>query len=264
MLRSHLAKRAGSSKISSRSLNNNRGGDGAAPSSMECKSMEPTQPAVANIYPLKFFTRYSYDGGGNVTDEVEWCLWGKKGVRNPTTTPQRVKDIKRHDAKWAALEPYYRQWKQGKDLAAQGTPLEAWPALSEEERKLLQAEKIYTLEEFASLSDNFVGEISFPGVHKKRDDAKRFIAVRDEQENVSELQQRIKELEAQVHAGEKPAGFSAVRRTNPEKQDQDEEKKELRAKLTALNIRAGGRCSVQKLRQMVAEAGLDEPVDNSS
>ena len=226
--------------------------------------MEPTQPVAANIYPLKFYTKFKYDGAGNVTEEVEWCLWGKKGVRNPTTTPQRVDTIKRHAPKWAALEPYYRQWKQGKDLAAQGTPLEAWPALTEQERDLLHEKKIYTLEEFASLSDSFVGEIQFPGVHKKRNDAKRFIAVRDEQENVSELQQRIKELEAQVHAGERPAGFSAVHRPNPEKQDQEEEAKELRAKLTALNIRAGGRCSIQKLRQMVAEAGLDEPSDDSS
>ena len=108
-----------------------------------------------------------------------------------------------------------------------------------------------------------MGEIQFPGVHKKRDDAKRFIAVRDEQENVSELQQRIKELEQQVLSGEK-SDFVHVAPKNEVRADQEEEKSFLRQKLKDLNIRAGGRCSLQKLRQMVAEAGIDEPVDNSS
>ena len=225
--------------------------------------METQKPAIANIYPLKFYTKFVYDDAGNVKEEQEWVLWAKKGVRNPYQVPQPVKRAKRDPDKWLVLEPYYKQWKHGKDMAAQGTPLEAWPAISEEERALIQKNNIFTLEDFAQLTDTFVGELGFPQAFKKRDAARDFIRVRDEQDTVSELQQRIKDLEAQAIAGAKN-DFNIPTPTGEVRAAQETEKAELRAKLKGLNVRYSPNASIKRLRQMVAEAGLDEPTDDSS
>lgn len=209
---------------------------------------------VANIYPLKFYTKYTHDSAGNVKKAEDWCMWAKKGVRTPVQIPQQISIIQKDPAKWNVIKPYYQQWKEGRQLEAQGTSLDAWPHLNSEERDMIRQVRCFTLEDFANMSDAMISEIPFPDVRKKRDAAKNFIRYRDEQETVSELHQRIKDLEAQVNAKAANTDSPDYAYVIMEKSEQDDEKNQLRKKLKDLNVKVGPNTSLKKLRQMVAEA----------
>ena len=105
---------------------------------MDFSPKNPDQEAAA-IFPKRFYKKFDYNEDGTVKSESEWVEWMKKGTGIPRTVPDKVERMKKDPAIWAALKPYYDQWKAGEEMIADGTPLDTWPHLQTHEIDLIKS-----------------------------------------------------------------------------------------------------------------------------
>ena len=165
---------------------------------------------VAAAFPLRFWTEY-HDVNTAKPGEpeklerraAEWVKWAKKGVSIPTNTDIRIKHAQKDKPLWAAIRPYYDNWKAGgSDGLIQGTPLNAWGGVLREEVEALKPYRIYSVEDFASMSDDVMQRIPFPAIASKRDRAKKWLASKETSDEVrsqlSDVLAKLKEAEEKV------------------------------------------------------------------
>lgn len=107
----------------------------------------------------------------------------------------------------------YQLWKAGNERPVDGTPIDLWPGMDEGQREEFKAQKIYTIEQVASLSDLNLQTLgpSARGIRNKAriylDNAKNAAA----SEELDKLRAELAEMRAQMLADkeqkeiEKPA-----------------------------------------------------------
>ena len=165
--------------------------------------MFPDIVEPAPIYPIKFEKRFDYNDDGSVKKESVWCTWTKKGTGIAMETVDKVERMKRSPHVWKAIEPYYRQWLEGTSLEiVDGTPLAAFPGIEPHVLDLMKRHKIFSVEDLSKLTDGDVQRLGFPGARDLRDRAKKYLDNKAGVDQVSALQKRIAELEAQKNAEE--------------------------------------------------------------
>jgi hypothetical protein len=165
---------------------------------------------VAAAFPLRFWTEY-HDVDTAKPGEPEklerraseWVKWAKKGVPIPTNTDIRIKHAQKDKPLWAAIKPYYDNWKAGgSDELIQGTPLNAWGGVLREEVEALKPYRIYSVEDFAAMSDDVMQRIPFPAIASKRDRAKKWLTSKETSDEVrsqlSDVLAKLKEAEEKV------------------------------------------------------------------
>lgn len=152
----------------------------------------------APIHPIKFEKRFDFEPDGTtVKKESIWCTWAKKGTGIAMETTDKVERMKRDPAVWRAIEPFYNAWLEGNSREfVDGTPLSVWPGMEPHVVDLLKSHKVFSVEDFARMSDGDVGKLGFPGARDQRDRAREYLKNKSSQDQVSELQRRIAELEA--------------------------------------------------------------------
>lgn len=168
--------------------------------------------AVAAVQPLKFFLKYKPQPDGSLR-AVECCEVAKKGVSIPTTTPYEIARIKRaaeraiepddeHAALWAAIKPYYDNWKAGgTEEVVNGTPLSVWPGVTVDVVEALKPFRIYSVEDLSIMSDAIMQKVPNPNMALYRERAKKFLATKDialAVRDLSEKDSEIAELRAMV------------------------------------------------------------------
>jgi hypothetical protein len=145
--------------------------------------------------------------GHPVYDEVEMVEIITPGVHRSGFDGRVTAEHKR---RWPVQ---YAKFQQGLEAVVEGTPLEAWPALSKTQVINYQSRNIKTVEQLAMLSD---GQLTELGDRKYRDDALKWLekawdgeaeaklkAERDQiQANFDDLNRRFNELAAAVAAKE--------------------------------------------------------------
>jgi hypothetical protein len=129
---------------------------------------------VAAIHPLKFHIRYLERKVADkdnptvlktVTVPVEWCDWAKKGVERPVTGGDAIARLKKDPSMWAAIEPYYKNWKSGgTDEVVNGLPLTVWAGITPEMADMLRPYRIYSVEDLAIMSDGVMQKIPHPDI----------------------------------------------------------------------------------------------------
>jgi len=206
------------------------------------------------LYNLKFWTDMEAEIGpdGKPTGEkvpCDWVSYGPAVIKGVASNNVLVSDkIRRLDPtnfkikqgqdggmtmqlvldRWAAIEPYYRAWKEGRDVPVNGTPLAAWTTLRSEEVDALIAAKINTVEAVAVLTDNQCNGLPLPNAWGLRDLAKKFLEVQGSTKVSSEIQA----LQDQIkHLNDVIAG-STINKIDPV----DTEVDALRAELEARGI----------------------------
>lgn len=110
----------------------------------------------AAIYPERFWVRYVPDEKDPTkTTPVEMVLWAKKGqhIMTGQKTPMRVSQAKKDLMVWAALEPFYNDWKKGAETPINGTPLPAWPGVTPEQVERLKMLQVRSVEDVAAMTD---------------------------------------------------------------------------------------------------------------
>ncbi len=90
-------------------------------------------------------------------------------------------------ARWAEIEPSYLAWKQGNEIPTNGTPLGAWPGITQEQASALKLSGIRTVEEISTLPDHVLGKIHLPNMRDMRNQAKAFLDARGTQGIADEI-----------------------------------------------------------------------------
>lgn len=166
------------------------------------------------IAPQEFRTDYEPQPDGSVK-EVDWVVWIKKGMQNPSTIECKVSRMPKFYAlEWEVLEPAYKRWKEKQTATVEGTPLAAWPGMTPSLVKVLQSVNIYSVEDFVQLEDSAISRLAVPGLRGKIATAKAFLAAMVNTAGVSNevtklreenefLKKEMAELKAMV-VGDKP------------------------------------------------------------
>lgn len=168
-----------------------------------------------DIRVLRFQTKINRTGKA-----VDWVLYAPAhGIGNMETWA-RVKDLMppaefdedrdiqgtkmaHMRAVWSQIEPKYEAWKKGADMPENGTPLSAWPGISEEEVHALNRVQVRSVEELAEMGDSALDRVALPNTRSLREQAKKFIAAAataQTSEAIEALQAKLAEQAEQLEA----------------------------------------------------------------
>lgn len=146
--------------------------------------------ALAAVTPLKFEVKYKTQADGTLKawERVEVH---KNGVTIPTTMVYDIAKLKKaaakatdfddeHAALWAAIKPYYENWKAGgTEEVINGTPLAVWAGVTVDVVEALKPFRIYSVEDLSMMSDSIMNKVPNPNMALYRDRAKKFLAMKD-------------------------------------------------------------------------------------
>lgn len=105
------------------------------------------------------------------------------------------------EARWRKIGPAYEAWLNGQEIAVDGMPLEAWPAIDQATLKTLKAHGIKTVEDVRDMGEgmcrklNIPNALSLPGVAAAFLDNRDRAVIADEK---AAMEERIKALEAML------------------------------------------------------------------
>lgn len=196
---------------------------------------------------LKFWTTYSPmpDGSLKGTDMVAYCPIGgaqrsviidavaRLGKIRPVAANSEDEAGKMANARWGIIKPAYDAWKAGHEAPVNGTPLGAWPGITQEQAEALRMLGIRTVEEIAEASDGIITQIKLPQAREMRENAKRFLAAADKQKVANEvakvqsenaeMKDQLEELKRIIMEQQNElAVLTKPRRGRPPKGDQEE------------------------------------------
>jgi hypothetical protein len=177
-----------------------------------------------NVAPVRFWTEYRPDPNnpGQIVGR-DMVRWSRRGDLTSSAIDEPVARVARPLAesddtgspmpnpKWVAIEPAYRRWKAGEEVATSGTPLEAWPAVAKGQLAALKASGIRSVEDLGSLPDGDLERIRLPDARRLRDLAKAFVAnaggiaqvealMHQRDSQTQQLEAEVAELRAMVQA----------------------------------------------------------------
>ena len=94
------------------------------------------------------------------------------------------------------IGPAYEAWKKGQELPVEGTPLQAWSAVTPEQVQMFKAMGIHTVEEVRDMSENALQGLRFPNARDMPKLAHDFL----ESGDLTARDKRIADLEKQIEA----------------------------------------------------------------
>lgn len=167
---------------------------------MEMPSRATNSVAITIV---KFWTNYvpNPDGTMRAVDMCAYAPMGRVDRAVNVETVTRLSKVHPDDkvaenpqsamafaaARWKAIEPAYRRWKDGQEIPLHGTPLGAWPGITAEQTDVLKAMGIRTVEEFAEMSDGLVSRCNFPGPRALQQMARDWLKGADRQRAAAEM-----------------------------------------------------------------------------
>lgn len=167
------------------------------------------------------------------TVAVDYVLLAPRGDGfERTQTWHRVTDLIPRDGdtgemadimrgRWALIEPKYKAFKEGEEAVEDGTPLGAWPAVTQDKAKYLRGMGIHTIEHVAEMSSADVQKLPFPNRLELPKLAKMFLDGKDRAamaQEKAELQERIAAMEEMLAEVTNPSGDGKPKRGRPPKQ----------------------------------------------
>lgn len=145
-----------------------------------------------NVVALQFWTDYEPDPQNpGQMKSVDWVKWGKRGdlhsanvdkvsrVRLPLKSMLDDGHMEPNPV-WIAIEASYDAWKKGQELPADGTPLDAWSALSKAQAKAFKDAGFTAVEHIAAMEDGQIARIRLPDVRRIRGLAQAYVAHRNQ------------------------------------------------------------------------------------
>lgn len=155
---------------------------------------------------------------------------------------------------WAAVEPAYRAWKEGRELPLNGTPLAAWPGITPETAEVFRLAGVRTVEAVRDMSEGLRAKVRLPNVRELQELAKLYLentgataaaereAAKDRQ--IAEMQENTRLMAERMAAMEEM--LATLKPTAAEGED---EIAQLRAALEAEGIEYDKRWGANKLRE---------------
>ena len=181
---------------------------------------------MQHIDIARFFTKYAPDPQNpDKMIGVDYVEYGPFGALDRTKTVEKVSRILNVQASEDSdnlavklahirkneIEPRYLAWKEGREMPVDGTPLAAWNILTHEDAEIFRLNRIFTVEQVASLTDSLIRKLGMPNIRDLIEQAKLFLASADRSaaalqvkavadENAA-LRARIEELEKVAKRG---------------------------------------------------------------
>ena len=155
-------------------------------------------PSEDGLY-VKFFLKpvlqgkRSRDAGREIYEDVEYIDIQVRGM------PQSRIARKASDKDKQRFRAEYEAFESGQHVATSGTPLEHLTGMSPARAAELRHAQIVTVEHVAGLTDAMLDAFG-PGTRKLRDDAKQFLAAREDGAAVSKLRDENEQLRDQLAA----------------------------------------------------------------
>jgi len=169
----------------------------------------------AKGYPVPKYVDYVLitPMGSKDVYEKQWDEW--------IADKKRQAQEGRYEPKWIELfEFQHKEWKAGREVPLNGTPLEGWPLLAKLQVEQIRAAGIHTVEDLASANEDALGRIGM-GCRYYKDVAKKWLAtavqgfdvkrladlehaVKAKDEIIAGLNTRVSELAAAVSAIQQP------------------------------------------------------------
>jgi len=168
-----------------------------------------------DIRVLRFQTKIN-----KVGKAVDWVLYAPAhGIGNMATWA-RVKDLippaefeddrdvqgtkmAHMRAVWSKIEPHYNSWKKGSEMPETGTPLVAWPGVTEDEVAALNRVQVRSVEELAEMGDSALDRVALPNTRSLREQARKFLALAataQTNDAIERMQAENAEMKAQLEA----------------------------------------------------------------
>lgn len=104
----------------------------------------------------------------------------------PVTDPQNLAAVHANKRR-AIIEPIYRAWKGGEAAPVQGTPLGAWPGVTQSQANMIRLAGIHSVEDLATASESQILKIRLPNQRDLREMAKRFLAAASTEAAVADV-----------------------------------------------------------------------------
>lgn len=160
------------------------------------------------IRVIKFWTNYT-PGENGLPKGVDMVMYAPIGKADKLTLVEAVSRIgKLHPLeaaadnpavqmaheRWNAIKPAYDAWKNGQALPETGTPLGAWPGVSQEQADALKMMGIRSVEEYATASDGIINTVPFPGARELKAAAQSYLKGADRQAITNDLAKKDEEL----------------------------------------------------------------------
>lgn len=144
------------------------------------------------VVALQFWTDYEPDPANpGQMRAVDWVRWGKRGDLGNASVVDKVARVRQPmksimddgalepNPVWVAIEASYDAWKKGQEAPADGTPLDAWSALSKAQAKAFKDAGFAAVEHIALIEDGQIAKVRLPDVRRIRDLARAYVAHRE-------------------------------------------------------------------------------------
>lgn len=149
--------------------------------------------ALMKIRTLKFWTEHPLkpDGEKRQVDMVKYTYVGQGNFSQQVAPVSRLSKVLplagnednmavvMANERWRQIEPTYRAWKEGQELPEHGTPLGAWPGITQEQAEILRTNGFRSVEDFAEANGAAMARINLPNRSQLHQMAKAYLASQD-------------------------------------------------------------------------------------
>lgn len=156
--------------------------------------------------------------GKSETRPIEYVKYAPIGAMLTNNTEERVDFLRPPESidndddgkklafmkyRWSMIEPAYDAWKAGQEIPVAGTPLAAWPILSDEQRAAIMRTGIKTVEDLAELPDSAITKLPLPNARDLGKQARLFLETTDRAvvaQQIAERDEKIAVMEEEMAA----------------------------------------------------------------
>jgi hypothetical protein len=217
---------------------------------------------VSNIIITGF--RQTYDKAGK---PVDWVMWVPAHAPQAMGNEERVNDLDPSRAKvregaqssekmaymntvWAAVEPAYKAWKEGREMPLNGTALAAWPGITPEQAEIFRLAGVRTVEQVRDMSDSVRTRVRLPNTRELQELARMFL----ENTGAAAAAEREAAKDRQIaEMAERMAAMEELLAQNIKPEAVDAEVTALRTELDARGIKYHHKAGAVKLRELLAD-----------
>lgn len=151
----------------------------------------PAENRRPTVVALEFWRDYEPDREkpGEMR-AVDWVRWARRGDLTYATNEDKITRIAKpmraggdgggqeDNPVWLGIRGAYEAWKTGQETPLEGTPLDAWPALTKVQVETFRAAQYRTIEDVAEITDGQLGRVRLPDMRQLRDKARTYIAAK--------------------------------------------------------------------------------------
>lgn len=201
---------------------------------------QPETNRRPSVVALEFWRDYEPDpekpGEMRAVDFVRWARRGDLTYASNVDKVSRIRRAMRsqdggseiYAPEWIGIKDAYEAWVAGQEAPVDGTPLDAWPALTKAQVAAFRAAHYRSVEDIAEMADNQLSKVRLPDMRLIRDKARTYVASKRDTAKIEAMMadrdRRLADMEVELSearsalerlAGDQPRRGPGRPRKNP-------------------------------------------------